>query len=381
MTCSPPVAETSFWESLPSPRHLIFGVVVLLHVVVWKFSPPFRIGPSVTTVKFSRFAFLLSGEIRSLRTCMSSQLELFNFANGTGIDIYAVLSPTTKHAFRAGEANSSADDIELAWLRSLPGLKALHIVSATQAEQYINKTLPGFPWTDEATLKKIFNSVPRPNNIVAASLKRHLVYQLMEDMLHASAARSGSFVHRYDTVVVGRPDIFTPQKQNSQRYPEGIQLDDYSSDKWLGFDGKDYFPGLPDSWAPNESGNVSGAQLPRLFTPDSRDGFLGDALHWGDMKAVRHVCNAIFYIKQLLTEEKGGPKNQSPVPVIDQGALWFFALIADVREATRKGRLIDSNATAQGIRLVHASLWICLGIDIKGNRNCGDSAMWAQPYS
>jgi hypothetical protein len=370
------------WKSLVSLRNIFALITVFLLYIVGDNTVqniPLRQIHSTVSTQYSRHAFLLSGEIRTLRVCLSTQLELLNHPNGENIDIYAVLSPSTKHAHRPGEANASADDIELDWLRSLPSLKALQLVSVDHYESYIKEKLPGFPWTDTATLKRIYDWVPRPKNVVAAFLKRLIVYQLMEKTLRTSAEHLRTPIHHYDVVVVGRPDIFTPLTMNRIRWPDGIQLDDFSRDKWVGYDGKDYFPGQPDSWAPDEKGN--GALLSRIFSPDAREGFFGDALSWGDMRATYHLCNAVLYIRQLLIEEKGGPKNESPVPVIDQGQLFFYGLIADVREETRKARLLDPHAVVQGIRIVHTPMVMCLGYTPQGERNCGDSAQWTQPFT
>jgi hypothetical protein len=326
---------------------------------------------------FSRHAFLLFGEIRSLRDDFSTQLALLNHAGGAAADIYAVLSPTTKHTFRAGEANSTADDAQLVWLKSLPGFRALRLLASDHHEAFIASALPGFPWTDNATLAKIYPWIPRPKNIVASFLKRHLVYELMDETLRASATHFGTPLHRYDVVVVSRPDIHLPQ-ENEIRWPHGIQLDDFAPDKWLGLDGKDYMPGSPDSWAPSEP--ETDRYIPRLFSPDARDGFLGDYIQFGDMEAMRHYCNAIFYMKQLLTEEKGGPNHQSPVPIVDPGQLVHYGLLADVREATRKARIADPRAPAQGVRMVHTPMHVCLGTNAKGERECGDTGRVVQTF-
>ena len=370
-----PAAELP-WKTLATPRSVfaVLTFVLLIIVETLTYRRQYAIAPPSL---FSRHAFLLSGEIRSLREDFSTQLALFNDAGGAAIDIYAVLSPTTKHTFRAGEANSTADDIQLAWLKSLPGLRALRLVASDHHEAYIEKNIPGFPWADNATLAKVYPWIPRPKNIVASFLKRHLVNELMEETLRASAARFDTPLHRYDVLVVSRPDIHLPH-ENEIRWPHGIQLDDFAPTQWVGLDGKDYMPGSPDSWAPSEP--ESDRYIPRLFSPDARDGFLGDFIQFGDIAAVRHYCNAIFYFQQLLTGEKGGPNHNSPVPTIDPGQLGHYGLLSDVREATRKARVADPRAPAQGVRMVHTPLHLCLGFNTKGERECGDTGRTVQTF-
>jgi hypothetical protein len=302
---------------------------------------------------FARHAFLLYGEVRTLREGLTSQLKLFEASEG-GLDIYAVLSPTTTHMMRTDVLpNASADASEIEWLRTLPCLRALHLLEVGHHNAFIKLHLPGFPWTDQQSPYFV------PQNIVAAFLKRKLVWQLMEETLR----NAGAAAHRYDVIVIGRPDLRVPTEQSA--WPHGINLGDFTlSGALRGMDSVDFVPGQPDSWAPEENTTSAQRSMTAIFV-DSFHTYTGvlkssDLFGFGDWTAVYYYCHAIDFMLRLCTEEKGGPEHKSPV-VVDPGILLGHGIISAAREATRRARKLDPAAPAHGIRFTQLKLKICLG--------------------
>jgi hypothetical protein len=310
----------------------------------------------------ARHAYLLYGEVRTLREGLTSQLKLLEGSAG-GLDIYAVLSPTTKHMVRPGVApNAASDEVELAWLRAQPNLRALQLLEVGHHLKFIEAHLPLFPWSN----RTFWEYILKPANVVASFLKRRLVWQLMEETLRAAGAPG----HRYDTLVVGRGDIRVHPEQ--WRWYHGIDLDDFSlTGRMRGNDAftaglllQEFVPGQPDSWAPMESAERARRPMPNIFVNSFRiyGGVVksDDMFAVGDYTAVSYYCNALDFMEKLCNEEKGGPSNASPVE-LDPGNLLGMGIISAAREATRRARETDVGAPPHGVRFTELRIHLCLG--------------------
>lgn len=313
--------------------------------------------PAPPAPPFARHAVLLIGEIRTLREGLSSQLALFAASEG-GVDVFAVLSPTTKHSTRPGVGpNATADAEQVAWLRALPSLRALRLVAADHHVAFIDRELPGFPWDDSTDYEWVYFM---PTNVVAAFLKRRLAWQLMEETL----AAAGMAAHRYDTVVVTRGDIVARAAQG--RWPQGLDLGDFSmAGSMRGLEGRTIVPGQPDSWAPEESAESAQTHVPTVFVnsfiPEGPSVKVSDMFAVGDWAAMSFYCHAVDFMKRLCSEEKGGPEGESPVRRVNPGVLLAAGTIAGAREATRRARELDAAAPARGIRFSQLRVEFCLG--------------------
>jgi hypothetical protein len=304
---------------------------------------------------FARHAILLCGEVRTLREGLSSQLALLAATEG-GVDIYAVLSPTTKHQTRPGVApNATADAAQLEWLRALPSLRALRQVPTNHHDAFIERDLPGFPWTDEE-----YWIYFQPRNVVAMFLKRKLAWQLMEDTLRDA----GAAAHRYDTIVVARGDLVARATQ--RRWPRGLDLNEFSLTGYMrGLAGRAFVPGQPDSWAPEEGAERALRPMPHVFVNSITYGNgasvqISDMFAIGDWTAMAYYCHAVDFMRRLCSEEKGGPNHESPVQ-LNPSALLAAGAISGAREATRRARESDALAPARGIRFAELHVDFCLG--------------------
>jgi hypothetical protein len=294
---------------------------------------------------FARNAFLVYGEVRTLRRGLASQLQLIAATEG-GVDLYAVLSPTTAHAVREGTApNATADAAEIAWLRSLPNLRALRLLDSNHHDAFISTDLPGFPWTSYES--PFFKS----RNVVAAFLKRKLVWQLMEETLRGGA-------HQYDVIMVSRPDIRVHEDQPLWR---SLDLEDFAiSGSLRNLPGREFVPGQPDSWAPEEA--IAQRPMPNIFVNSFNEGDMktSDMFAIGDWTAVHYYCHAVDFMRQLCAEEKGGPAQASPIQ-LDPGILLAMGTLSGAREATRRARVSNASALARGVRFTALRVRMCLG--------------------
>lgn len=356
------VGGSSVGLSLPL-RVFAGALLLLLHLSLSAMHAPPRPMHRLRRVRpFARHAYLLYGEVRTLREGLTSQLKLLEGSAG-GIDIFAVLSPTTKHMVRPGVApNAASDEVELNWLRAQPNLRALRLLEVGHHLKFIDAHLPGFPWSN----RTFWEYILIPANVVASFLKRRLVWQLMEETLHDA----GAVTHRYDTIVVGRGDIRVHPEQ--LRWYHGIDLDDFSlTGRMRGNDAftaglllQDFVPGQPDTWAPQEPIERARRPMPNIFVNSFRiyNGVVksDDMLAVGDWTAVSYYCNALDFMERLCSGEKGGPKHESPLE-LDPGNLLGMGIISAAREATRRARESDPNAPAYGIRFTELRVQVCLG--------------------
>ena len=339
------------------PAWRLIPFFLLLHILLTILhAPPRTATTRLRKTTFARHAYLLYGEVRSLREGLSSQLKLLEASEG-GIDIYAVLSPTTKHMVRPGVApDAAADAANVEWLRTLPNLRALRLLEVGHHENFIEKELPGFPWTDNE-----FWMYFQPRNVVAAFLKRRLVWELMEETLR----EAGTASHRYEAIVIGRPDIWVHEDQ--PWWPQGIDLNDFSIGGYMrspAMPGDAIVPGQPDSWAAEESAEHAVQPIPQIFINSyyraSMPFKMSDMFAIGDWVAASYYCHAVDYMKRLCSEEKGGPDNGSPV-FFDPGSLLSSGMVSGAREATRRARESDAAAPPHGIRFSELHVTFCLG--------------------
>ena len=330
---------------------LLFALLLVLNVVLTVVSHG-KARAAFALVRaprpLARHALLVYGEVRTLRVGLASQLRLLAGTDG-GLDIYAVLSPTTTHATRGTVPNAANDAIEVAWLRSVPNLRALRLLDVDHHDAFIAEHLPGFPWTTRES------PYFKARNVVAASLKRKLAWQLME------AALTGT-EHRYEVVVVSRPDIRVHEDQ--PQWPHGLDLSDFALGGSLRtLPGSEFVPGQPDSWAPQEA--QAQRPMPVVFVNSFSefDVKVSDMLGLGDWEAMYHYCHAVDYIRRLCAEEKGGPSNASPVE-IDPGVLLGMGTLSGAREATRRARVTNASALARGIRFSSLRIHMCIGKEV-----------------
>jgi hypothetical protein len=332
---------------LTFPLYRLIPLLLLLHLLLSLPRTPPRTASRLRATTFARHAFLLCGEVRSLREGLSSQLKLLEATEG-GIDIFAVLSPTTKHMVRPGVLpDAAADTANVAWLRTLPNLRALRLVDVSHHDSFIKEELGGFPWTDNT-----FWPYFQPRNVVAAFLKKKLVWELMEDTLRAA----GAAAHVYETVVVSRPDIRAHKEQ--PWWPQGINLNDFSLTGYLrSMPGVEVVPGQPDSWAPSESPARAVRPMPNIFVNSfssaSGPTKVSDMFAIGDFDAVKYYCHAIDFMKRLCSEEKA--------VFFDPGVLVGAGMISGAREATRRARESDGSAPPHGVRFSEIHVTFCLG--------------------
>lgn len=249
-----------------------------------------------------RHAVLMTGAIRDLKHCFPTFLALFN-ATKSGLDIYAILSPSTG-AWHESHAYSFESDMEaVGWLLDLPSRDNRITL------QYFE--LDDQPFNFSSGISSLFprlGSYPsKPSKpVLLDNWKQYLAWQRMLQNCEEAGWYSDSESGCYDYIVRFRPDSCF--HNNFEHFPNGIDLDSLGTQILFPFDSPTlYTPNLNTSFAACSETAISISEYDEvvhiLYTPDFWNNWGGptDIFDFGTWDTMElFFTRSIFYDKLYL---------------------------------------------------------------------------------